>query len=1672
MFPLRRRTRLVSLTGMLVMLPVAVLAAAPSETLRSVEGLTWEPRPVRAPVSPADVRAAAPYVPDGVPQATGAVEVGPERAAALWLGPLDVARVTGAPGTLRFVRVPTADAEGPHLRLEEEGVPEKPGRWYLAEPMGPGSIWVVTATQPGRVWVERPRPYETNHTDEAMREALLGWVDGLGRRPPLPFQASLRTRLDLDAELEAALAEGVPEGSPLRAALRDWRKAAALREWTQVSPLRGASLRVSRPQPPGASVSLEGMDAPWVRPEPGTGSWAVELEGPGVLALEARPVLHGTDTPPIALEVRSEGSTLARTDVVPEPAWVDGAADVALPEDRRPRLLPTGERVGVEEEVRVALRPGKHAYRVHWDGGPVLLRARVVSRRPKLGESLAGEATWHDYARKAWDAVKADGSPRAALLRRQLATLAPELAAGDAALTAVSHIEELPPLLRALVAVDEASGERVPEAVKALRALEGQSAPTPLAWHLRLRAARLLLDSRQTDEAHALLGTAPAFPEPGWLAAEAAGLVSRLPLGDPLRSRELAALELAWRAEPLSTEIRRRYRSAWWRASRWTRVVPAPEEDAQALRPTRWLDVQQLDEEEGTPASGALWSLASGAAVRVHASGPAEAPTLLRAYVVTPSRAGAPLSLRVGDQDFPLLPLGTVEPVEVALPPGDHVVQLKGGSDARAYLSLAPADAPGAVTEVGYVRTQWPVRVGKKAVRFRVPDAKLPTPVRLQLRGLEDVSKPVTLRMHTDVGRPQKLVLMPGRTGSLHHALEGAEGTSAAPVSAVVVLPPLAREVWFEVEGQSTPLVASLSVRRGAGGSLDAVAPAVALAGASAMDTLLRLSRKLRESPDELEPRLSRAELLLSLQEEGFARADVVPLLKQQQRLSPEQSRRLLALLGRLQDGTSEGLRFGQPLTTPVMLSPAYSVLPGAAKEDLTARVAKAREVGAKRALETLTSEGTGTVAKRYLKARWLAASGQDEAAALALVALYRETGLPQVGLEALAVLERLESSEKAWTGGGAPLGAALAAQLEGWADHPRVRRMRALAGRWTRWERLRDAEQAAGLLDALADGDPEEAGTEDAVRKALLAPPWPLEQGRLLPSGRARVLSMDVREARPVGAQVLCGSTPRVGVDGPRPPCTFALRVDGRTVVEERVEDGKTALLTFVMDVKGRHQVEVLHARNGTPALGLVRFVDPSVAGREATPLSSQQPLTMLRSRPGTPVVMTVLGPGALRIQARALSPQAGRHVLLSSVMVPSGEGTGGAGAEASSTVRLGLPEDADPTVKGVTGPVGRAGETWLLLPDKGPHQVRLESPEGEALVRVELGVAEAPAASAQARWWEQASSGLEPLPWPALPPRLSLLPEGVTPAESPRGLGMLSAELAFRREEVDEGELERPLRSGTEVRVGLRRELLEERMWLRFTPEARYPVGQPTVFGASTGLYVTRLPANLRLNVQGSLFSQSVEDTLRWSARGRATMDRWVRLSPDLGLVPSLGLALETSHGGSAVDEDRYDQSVYWRYGKDHPRRLTPRLALRWQPFQDHVGTAGTYATTNADFGSLDHAGGQVKWAALLGGPLRGTRAELGYDLSYRMKDAHRSEAYLRHRVAGRVDWNLWVGGGNRLTLFAEDRALLSGPFGLQNVFSVGARWDWMGGRGLRDITPPEEEFEELLDGGRSLD
>ena len=255
MFPVRRRARFTLLVGALAALPVIAqpVVPQPSVIARREEGMAWQPRAVRGPVALEDVRGHAPYVPGGVPQATGTLEVSSQKGAALWLGPLDVVRVSGPAGALRFTRVPlTEGKDAPDLRVEEEGVSERPGRWYLAEPMGAGSIWWVTATKDARITVEQPKPTSTVKTEERMRDALLKWVDGQGPRPALAFDAGTRARLDVVAALEAELVAGEPKDSKLREAVHAWRKAEVLREWALVSPLWGQAVRVARPRPAGA----------------------------------------------------------------------------------------------------------------------------------------------------------------------------------------------------------------------------------------------------------------------------------------------------------------------------------------------------------------------------------------------------------------------------------------------------------------------------------------------------------------------------------------------------------------------------------------------------------------------------------------------------------------------------------------------------------------------------------------------------------------------------------------------------------------------------------------------------------------------------------------------------------------------------------------------------------------------------------------------------------------------------------------------------------------------------------------------------------------------------------------------------------------------------------------------------------------------------------------------------------------------------------------------------------------------------------------------------------------------------------------------------------------------------------------------------------------------------
>ncbi len=611
---------LISRSALLLSLALGAQAyAVDASSPRWPEGMRWEPQAVRAPVALSDLRAAAPFVVGNPPEPLGKATVASGQGAAVFLSALQTLRVTGPTEGLRFVRIPRAlRPTDPVVEVEEPGIPVSPGVWYLAEPAGAGSVWFITSEKSASIEVSRPAPVASG--DRGLeREALLAWVNGDGPKAPTPLDARVRTELELEAELTASLLAAEPQGSPLREAARAYRTASALRRWAEVEPIDPKTSRTRPLALPGRAARLPDSPLAYTRFDAPEGELSVTLEGPGVLELQARALVGGAPTRLLSVD-GAEPVQLELDARRPAPLTEHAAA---LPSEGEGRKLETGEPVGALSANRILLAPGKRTYRLRWSGGALVLRGWSAQRRPTTAELLTGRTDWTDYANRAWAKLSDDKTAAAELLRRALAELDPTK---RALLFTARNLEGLPPELRARLLVLRAetapSKETISAAAEAT-ALQGSRLST-LGWSTQLRLARLALDHGAPAIAASLLA-APEFPENGLQIAEAAALVERLPGAEALRSRTLAALELAYRREPLSPEIRSQYLRTWFRESRWSTSLPLPTAGAPAPRAQAWLDVQP-DADETLRGEGALSPLRPGAQVGSHRARPRVRP--------------------------------------------------------------------------------------------------------------------------------------------------------------------------------------------------------------------------------------------------------------------------------------------------------------------------------------------------------------------------------------------------------------------------------------------------------------------------------------------------------------------------------------------------------------------------------------------------------------------------------------------------------------------------------------------------------------------------------------------------------------------------------------------------------------------------------------------------------------------------------------------------------------------------------------------------------------------------------------------------------------------------------------------------------------------------------------
>ena len=1680
--------------ALLALLLLAAGARAASAGERTpIAGIVFASTPVRAPVAPDDVSAEAPFVPAAVPERTGTIALGPQRAAALWLDPLDLVRVRqvgGSAGHIRFARV--LGAGHARARVDEEGVPAAHGVTWVAQPPGRGDVWIVWAEHAALVKIERPVRREGRMIWETTQRALLAWVDAGGSLPALPLTDGTHAfalRLRAEQLLATAILDAFPQAN-LRRAVLAWRKASALAGYTALRPLYAPYFRTIPVDDELAGlqgdVVIADADSDSTRPfrrlATPTRHWTVALEGPGVLRVEARALFTGevlASAPPlVAVAVSAGGALLGRRAIVAHPAM---AADASSPPPAFPRRAPLrsseGDYLGDRVVVSVPLYPGKNDYQLDVEGGPLALRVTAARRRARVGEALRGQADAGSFVADARAQLTGDDAPAARLVGRLLDEL-------DGSAPRTVELAALPPLLQLLVTAG--AGTAV-DTGALVRQIPATTAPE-LVWSLVVREARRLYGRHEHAALRVLLHAAPGLA-PAPLLPE---LVQLLPPPTPLerlRSQPVAALDVAWREDPMDPAVAQGYRAAW-RGSTWALVPPEREGGESAPpRPATWLveasvpaaSPSHAEEPPRLYEPGALWHLPVGTRAKVDASASLVDPTraaLLDVYVETPADHVGPITLRVDGHAFHTLGIDALERLEIAVAPGEHTLELLAPAGTRAWSSLAPGQGTTVdASDTARLRHFWPLGDEGKPVRYPLPGADVPGPISLSLRALaapaRQPSGPIHVTLRADVGRSTTFTLWPGAADAAAHPVE-APGPVGDEITIVLRAPAGAHELWLEADG-TQPVYASLSVRRdkSPAPSADAAAPPAPPTAAGVLGKVAALSRALVKNPRDAAALVRRAELLLDLGQPDLARQDLLRLVGLP---APKQDAWLAAaedeLIGRLDAWSAPThIVLADAAQQPVPVAPALLVLASGA-EALTpwlATVASARTRGAAAALAALAAlPHTNDPIAAYVTARLRAAAGDDAGAGLALLSLYQASGRWQVGLEALEALAAALAGPHAdaVAPGTAAVAFGLAQRMRADVDHPRLRRALNVAAALSRWDNLDGTEANAGQEHVFSGAAADPPTPLAATREALLATPWPTRQAHTVSAGNGAALDVTVSQPTSIRAQVFCLEL-KVG-GAAAPPCALSLRVDDGKKQAGSARAGAATDFSLGTLAPGRHVVEVLLDDDSDRNLASVRFVSsralpgltaPDEDGR--FPIRLQRRQTHYVASSTQPIAVTIMGPAALWVQARALDPgEPGRRMTVTAVPRK--------GRSVSAEAPLAASVDAD-----AHGDPGRAlalsptSDVYLVLPDATPYAVSLQPSRGKLVARLSLRE-DKPGKPPRTPgpWWLAAASTPGLFALPALPPPLASVDGDLWAERAPGSLGTLSTELSAGQESRDvEDTLPPQLRARSQAELTWRYALLPRRLWLRASGLVRLREQTPLVLGGAAQVHVEGLPLGLFAEAGADGFSQALD------AGGRATsfdvglqVGRRFRLSENLALTPRFEAHATTLSLAAMPIGQEIDPDVWNGFRADHLRRAQARMTLSWTPFQDVFAAAGADATSNADFASIDHAGLFVSQRTLL--PLDSLLA-LDYRPTYRFADSDRLVTFLRHDLSARLEWSLWTGDTGRFVLSIWDDLFLSPGLATRNVFGVALRFDLTRGRGLADFQPDEGLFSELIEG-----
>ncbi|WP_437295365.1 hypothetical protein [Sorangium sp. So ce426] len=637
------------------------------------------------------------------------------------------------------------------------------------------------------------------------------------------------------------------------------------------------------------------------------------------------------------------------------------------------------------------------------------------------------------------------------------------------------------------------------------------------------------------------------------------------------------------------------------------------------------------------------------------------------------------------------------------------------------------------------------------------------------------------------------------------------------------------------------------------------------------------------------------------------------------------------------------------------------------------------------------------------------------------------------------------------------PAALARLAPVTGWAVPPRA-----------------DATAGTATLEIRARAD-RDLPLRVRVRRALVDAP---EASLLITDGARAEFRLDRAAPGAIELDGVCRA-----LDREETPCAFSIALDGEPVACSAAS-APMADRCVVQVPRGSHRIEARPPADRS-VLGWIR----ATAAGSAQPFSGRVLSTWNDIDPARPLELAFVGPTVVRIRARAAyecaSPRAraapadgGDPACRPEVAAaaPSGQlrfsvapldvagGEAGGGAVEEGTLALDASEDRAARRLGVTREpffwLGGEVESRVAVLPEGPHVLRVASPGGRALLRVELAVANGvprPRVPPPAP---------PPLPAPPAPADELLRPAppvGEDPDPGPLSVGGYAR---LTDSELAEEDHRLPVRS-LELGLDVHRELIERRAWIAAAGFGRLRDG-PESFGAEARFDLSSSGWVPGGSLSGRVvFQPDASDAM--GARASATAFWSIPLG-ELTLSPWAGFTWlmvdESLRGFIGADKD-----VYTPYGATHDTQASLGARLRYRPFVDALVTAGTSLRLSPVPSELDRIDATLDLDLL---PGRGLWPwiQLGWLASYRPVNETRDEPFLRDAfTAGLTFWS-WLARGHRASLGVEGTFLFDVPSLAETSPRASGlvflRYDYTARRGLRDFPPASTPFRDRQEEG----